>query len=305
MPQIPFLFAQGSNQWECAFNLALNLLLSGSTRPFSILAGSNPAQERELYQVVYVAPDMSATDYDQLRSMVGPGGFIDEFVRSGGVAVINLAGTLGEQLDVAPGGVGFSGPQTHDSEMILAPAHPYFTGLGFGGEMLDAANFNDWQPTDLGTLTGLPEDALILLANANGPALAEYRHGDGRVIVSSLRFCWSNEMLPAFAARNLLRYSRFFSNSALTPAPTVTPTATFTITPTRTASASPTPSRTRSPTPFILRGDANGDERVDAADVPALAAAIFEAESALPGADVNGDGAVTVADLTALVQLLG
>jgi hypothetical protein len=303
LPQIPFIFAQGSNQWQCAFNLALDLLLSGKTEPFPLLATRDPEEQRAIFQVVYVAPGMSSIDYGLLRQMAAPGGFIDLFVSSGGVAVINAAGQLGEQLDIAPRGVGFAGPSPHDSETILAPTHPYFTGLGYAGDTLTVANFNGWQPTDLGTLTNVPADATVLLRNGDGPALVEYAHGEGRVIVSSLRYCWEDELLPAFATRNLLRYSPFFQGSAATPGATVTPTPTATVTPTRTASVSPTRTRTATETPVVLPGDVDGNGRIDADDLTALLEALFDDTPPL-AADVNEDGTVGGADIPALLPLI-
>jgi hypothetical protein len=303
LPRIPFIFAQGSNQWQCAFNLALDLLLSGKTEPFPLLATRDPDEQRAIFQVVYVAPGMSSLDYDLLREMVAPGGFIDRFVSSGGVAVINAAGLLGEQLDIAPRGVGFSGAAPHDSETILTPVHPYFTGLGYAGDTLTVANFNGWQPTDLGTLTNVPADATVLLRNSDGPALVEYTHGAGRVIVSSLRYCWEDELLPEFATRNLLRYSRFFQGSAATPGPTVTPTPTATATPSMTASTTPSRTRTATETPVVLPGDVDGNGRIDADDLVALIEALFDVTPPL-AADVNQDGAVRAADIPALLPLI-
>ena len=310
LPAIPFLFAIGSNQYQCAFNLAANMFLSGGQEFFTQLAQRDPVQDRGLYQVVYVAPDLGAADYTLLQQMVAPGGFIEQFVSLGGVAVLNVAGSLGDQLNIAPDGVGFSSAAQHLSEQILTPLHPYITGAGFGGEVLGTGDFANWQPTDYGTLTGLPVNASVLLANNDGPSLVEYQHGDGRVIVSTLAYCWDGK--PASqeaAARNLLRYSQFYTGSALTPGPTVTPTGT--VTPTRT----PTPTRTgtltipRSPTPSptstpeILLGDVNGDGIIDSNDLASLIEALYM-DAPPPEADVNADGQVSGADIPALEALI-
>src|SRR5512132_148133 len=45
-------------------------------------------------------------------------------------------------------------------------------------------------------------------------------------------------------------------------------------------------------------GDTNCDQQVDAADIAAVVAIIFGGASTCPGADVNGDGRITVADIT-------
>jgi hypothetical protein len=230
----------------------------------------------------------------------------------GGVAVINAAGTQGGQLAIAPDGVGFLNPPQHDSETLLLPDHPYVTGLGFGGEPLKTSDFNSWLPTDYGYLTNLPEDATIIMQNSNGPSFAEYRHGDGRVIVTTLTYYWlgkpNADMAPA---RNLARYSRFFSGSAFTPAPTVTatlsptptPTRSITNTPLRSPTQTPTPSRSPSPTPMNIPGDLNGDGHVNEDDLNELIAAIFLATNP-PEFDVNGDGSVDATDVAALVLLI-
>jgi hypothetical protein len=302
----------------CAFNLAGNvpLFFSYGSYPFNLLAQQDPANLRDLYQVIYVAPDMAADDYAFLQQMVGSGGLIEQFVSLGGVAVINVAGSLGDQDNVAPGGVGFSSAAQHVSEQVLTPLHPYITGAGYGGEALTATDFDNWQPTDYGTLTNLPANASVLLANNDGASLAEYQYGEGRVIVSTLAYCWDGK--PASqgaAARNLLRYSRFYTGSAQTPGPTVTQTGTATPTrtqtPTRTPTATvprsptmtPTPTPSPTPTSEFLPGDVNGDGSIDENDLSSLIDALFM-DAPPPEADVNGDGEVTAADIAALLALL-
>ena len=256
------------------------------------MASRTPAVLRDLFKVIYVAPGLSTTDYTTLSQLVASGGVIEQFVSMGGVAVINVAGTLGDQTSVAPDGVGFADGTTHDGETILLPQHPYFTGLGFAGEPVTSDDFANWQPTDFGSLTGLPGDATILLQNSDGgPTLAEYRHGAGRVIVSTLSYCWIGKPdSDGVAARNLLRYSRFYSGAAETPASTVTSTFTPTVTP----SPSPT-KRIPTATPRPTAGPA---------DIDALIDALFSGTNP-PADDFNGDGAVTAADVPALLDLLG
>jgi hypothetical protein len=264
-PSIPFLFAasgsEPQNQWECSSSLATSLGLSGAVKTFQAINESDPGQLRNTYKVIYVAPDLNGEDYGFLQQMVALNGTIERFVSSGGVAVINAAGTNGDQLAIAPDDVGFSAATEHDSETIEAGTHRYITGAGFGGEVLGAGDFEAWQHTDLGTLTGGPEDATIVLTNTDGPSWIEYRHGDGRVIVTTLTYCSNDEPKSRqAAARNLLLYSRFFSGSAFTPAPTVprptatkppsfTPTASRTPTPTVTPTESPSPTVTATPVP--------------------------------------------------------
>jgi hypothetical protein len=247
---------------------------------------------------------MSSADYTTVRTMAAAGGFLDRFVSLGGAAVIHIAGTRGDQLDVAPGGVDFTSNATHNSEIILQPEHPYVTGEGYGGTRLSTQDFSSWQPTDWGTLTGLPANATVLLRNADGPSLAEYPYGEGKVIVSTLSYCWTGRPgSDGPPATNLLRYGSFFSGNAQTPGPTVTSTPT----PTATASltVSPTTARTRTPTPTVTpsHGDVNGDGIIDLADVDTIIAAIYD-DPPFPRTDINADGAVTGADVPALIQLI-
>jgi hypothetical protein len=304
------VFASGSNQSACAFTLASNLLLSSGTEFFSDLERKDPAVLRLTYKVIYVAPGLGEADYVSLKQLVASGGAIEQFVSLGGVAVINVAGLLGDQTDIAPGGVGFSSLAQHDTQQIQLTAHPYITGAGYAGEALVNGDFVNWLPTDYGTLTNLPPGATVVLTNRDGPTWAEYRYGDGRVIVTTLTYCWEDHPLSqGAAARNLLRYSQFYTGSALTPGPTVTPTPTATPTRTRTATRTgtitPTPTRTRTPTPTpdVLRGDANLDGTVNADDLLSLIEALFADEPPVE-ADVNADGGVTGADLAALLTLL-
>jgi len=299
-----------NNQAGCAFDLSTNLGFGNALLSFENLAMESGADARGKYQVIYVASDLGTDDYVTLQGMSEPGGVIEQFVSLGGVAVINVAGTFGEQDSVAPGGVGFSAVSSHDSETIQVPDHEYFTGLGYGGAALMPPDFTSWNSTDLGTLTNLPGNATILLSNTGGPSLAEYPYGDGKVIVSTLTYCWDSEPSSQGAATsNLILYSRFYQGAAYTPAPTVTltplPTSTRTpsITPTPRATSTATPTRTPTVPPTIAVGDVNGDGVIDQADLDALIAAIFEGEPPA-AADVNADTAVTAADIPALVGRL-
>jgi len=304
----------GNNQWECAFDLATELGFQNATRSLVNLEFENAAQMRTQFQVVYVAPGLSAGDYSSLQRLVAPGGFIEQFVSLGGVAVLNVAGLFGDQTNVAPGGIGFQRSSSHNSESIVRPDHPYFDGSGFGGDPLSASDFEEWGPTDEGILSNLPGNASILIENSAGPSLVEYVYGDGRVIASSLGYCWqSRPNSDGTAMRNLLRYSVFYQDFANTPAPTLTLTPTPTVTPTRTASPTASATRTRTPTrtpsrtatATYLVGDANLDGFVDEYDLEALFYYIFEELPAPIEADVNRDGVITAADVSALLRQLG
>jgi hypothetical protein len=186
-------------------------------------------------------------------------GFIDRFVALGGVAVLNVAGMAFEQPSLAPRGVGYKNVGAHNQENLGDPNHPYIRGEGYGGEPLTRQSFVGWGPTDQGFLTSVPDDATIVLSNVDGPSWIEYKHGNGRVIMTTLVYC-SNGQPDSVGPPldNLLKFSRFFEGGAQTPAPTVTPTATPTATatggletptPTRTSKRTVTPTATESVTP--------------------------------------------------------
>ena len=249
-PHMSFLFIAAQGQTPCAFGLALQLgLTNNGSMTLQLIATKDPMWLRNVYQVIYVSPGLGADDYVALSALVASGGVIEKFVSSGGVLVVNAAGTAAEQTNVAPGAVGISGITTHEAETISLQTHPYVTGVGYGGEPLSSSSFDNWQHTDAGTLTNLPDGAKMVLANSDGPSWAEYRHGDGRVIVSSIAFCTPSEPSSQLApARNLLRYSSFFSGSAFTPAPTVTMTPPASATNTATGTRLPTRTPTRTAT---------------------------------------------------------
>jgi hypothetical protein len=282
--------------------LSQSLGLTYGTKTFQTLASSNPVTLRSQYQVIYIPPGLGSANYDWLRQLVADGGFIQQFVWLGGVAVINAGGSLGDQLDIAPGGVGFSSVSVapHDDEEINVPDHLYIGGIAFGGNVLGADDFSGWGPTDLGVLTNLPDDATIVLSNSDGPSWAEYQHGAGRVIVTTLTYCWDTEPKSQMAAaNNLLLYSRFYSGFATTPAPTVT--ATGSPTPTRTPKPSNTPTRTFTPfnrTPATPTATATPTPPTALVDV---IGSIFQ-EPGSGGADLNGDGEVTAADVSAFIE---
>jgi len=312
-PLVQFMFASGSNQNACAFDRAAALGFSSATRSFANLVTDDPEAARNLRKVVWVAEDMSAGEYGQLRTMVKPGGFIESFTASGGVVVLHIAGRVGEQLEVAPGGVGFTPLTARDSQIIEQPDHPFFLGDGFAGHRLTASDFASWGATSLGVLVGLPESANLLLSSADGPTMAEYVYGEGRVIVSTLGICWDGHPLSdGPAMENLLRYSRTYEGSAQTPAPTLTATGSPTATPTRTPSASPTrtrtptPTRTRTVTPTVnyLPGDVDQDGRVTRSDLDSLLEALFM-DDPPQEADIHIDGAVTAADVVKLIEVFG
>ncbi len=304
-PNLDFLFAgsggRPQNESGCAFDLALSLGLFGSEQTFQSIADSDSVVLRNEYQVIYVAPGLNSDDYTRLHAMVESGGVIEQFVNLGGVAVINAAGTQGDQDGIAPDGVGFTATMSHDDEVIQDAEHPYITGVSFGGEALGGADFSGWEPTDRGTLSNLPAGATTVLANSDGVSWAEYPHGNGRVIVTTLTYCTQTQPgSQQAAAGNLLRYSRFYSGAANTPAATVTarpPTRTPTPTSTATATATCTPTPPATPT-FT--------EMPSATEVPSGTSTPTATKTATPPAcagDCNDNNAVTVDEILAMVNI--
>ena len=282
--------------------------LTYGTERFQTLAGSDPVKLRGQYQVIYVPPGLGAANYASLQQLVLPGRLIEQFVSLGGVAVINAGGTLGSQLAIAPGGadgsgVGFASVGQHDEEYINAPDHLYIAGIPFGGTLLEPGDFSGWGPTDLGILTNLPDDATIVLNNSDGPSWAEYQYGAGRVIVTTLTYCWDTEPNSQMAAAiNLLLYSRFYSGFATTPAPTVTATGSPTPTRSRRPTNTATPTLTPIPGTPVSTATPTVTPTPPAALVDVIGAIFQEIDSS--DADFNGDGDVTAADVTALLELL-
>lgn len=285
------------------------------------LGNRDPIADQQRNQVVYISPGATLNDYDELRSLSAGGGYLERFAAVGGVVVINLAHSTApsglQQDNVAPGGVSYLPTSGHNSEQILQPTHPYFTGLGYAGEPLSSDSFFNWNTTDNGVLINLPQGTTRLLQAATGPTLIEYPYQEGRVIVSTLTYCWPGHPNANGAAlRNLLRYSRFFAGKAQTPAATYTITLTPTPSRTPTITLSPPPTFTRTPTrtptptstaPTATRtpaaGDVNDDGVVDDLDLGALLDALFN-DPPNPRADVNLDQRVSAADIPTLLRLL-
>jgi hypothetical protein len=246
-----------SDEFICTQDLSNSLgFSSADSFDLGTLVNSDPAFFQRQYLAVYVVPGLSGTDYTDLIRLSAPGGFIDQFVSLGGVAILNVHG-LASAANVAPRGVGYQRtPFGTNQETVQDVLHPYLTGDGYAGSPLGSSSFTGWNPTDQGFLTDLSADATVLLRNPQGqPTWAEYDHGNGRVIVTSLTYCTPSERATGSnALENLLKYGVFFNGLAQTPGLTVTPTATPTPTatgPTRTPTSArtATSTRTRTATP--------------------------------------------------------
>jgi hypothetical protein len=155
---------------------------------FADLASADPASLAANYRAIHVPLLLTRTQYDALQRQVAVGGVLERYANAGGTLVLNVGGRFGSQIDVAPGGIDFSGIATHTSEMVVSPAHPYINGTSYGSVILSRGAFGNWLPTDYGNLLGLPEAATVILANSDGPSMAEYEWGKGKVIVSTLGF---------------------------------------------------------------------------------------------------------------------
>jgi len=186
--------------------MALLSLTNGGTT-FTGLATADPNQLLANYRAVYVPTVLSVDQYPKLRSLVVTGGVLERFVNAGGTLVLNVGGNAGSQPDIAPGGVDYNRNDIHNAEAIMTPSHPYFTGSGYGGAVLNRGNFGSWLNTDYGILDGLPQGATVLLTNTDGPSLVVYPWGRGHVIISTLSYGWAG--FPARtgpAWNNLLLY---------------------------------------------------------------------------------------------------
>lgn len=168
------------------------------------LAAINAKSQAELagFRTVIVSPDLNQAGYAQLRAAVADGGSLQLYVATGGTLVLNVAGRVGSQQNIAPGGVDYVYGMVHNAETFATPDHPYLTGQGFSGQTLTPANFELWLNTDHGHLDplSLPPNAITVLTNTNGgtptpievaPSFVEYPYGQGRVVVTVLAVGWA------------------------------------------------------------------------------------------------------------------
>lgn len=133
------------------------------------------------------------------------------FVEAGGYLWINVAGG-GCANDFAPGGVDFvqysCGSSYNQSEALVNPAHAYLQGtFNPKAKPLTAADFMNWNVTDLGHLSGLPSNAATITQNPNGATLAEYAYGQGWVVVSTLTYGWGDNGAKGAPMDNMLLYA--------------------------------------------------------------------------------------------------
>lgn len=150
-----------------------------------------------------------------------------DFVHAGGYLWINAAGG-GCADDFAPGGVDFlqysCGGSYNQSEALVNPAHAYLQGtFDPKAKPLTAADFMNWNVTDLGHLSGLPSNVTIITQNPNGATLAEYAYGQGWVVVSTLTYGWGDGGAKGAPMDNMLLYAASQMRSAAAPVEAATP----------------------------------------------------------------------------------
>jgi hypothetical protein len=195
---------------------------SATTASLASIVGT-PAGALGGYDVIFVSPGYLSSSYSTLQAGVAAGGALEQYVDGGGVLVLNVAGNAGNFADIAPGGVDFisylDGSATHSSETLASPLHAYLTGAGYGGPALTTADFNNWNSTDHGHLSGPVSGATTVLSNAHGASFIEYQFGSGRVIVTTLTYGWGGGGGRGAPLNNLLGYANLVSSQV----PPVTP----------------------------------------------------------------------------------
>ncbi len=164
------------------------------------LAQINAMTQAQLsaYDTVFVSPDLTPMSYGALRSAVADGGSLQMYVASGGTLVVNVAGRVGSQNDIAPGGVDYVGGTHNNNASFVSAAHPLLTGLGYSGHSLNPSDFSMWLHTDHGHIDPASlsmergvDSPIQITANTLGPSVVEYAYGDGRVLVTTLTVGWA------------------------------------------------------------------------------------------------------------------
>ena len=168
-----------------------------------------PLESMNRYAVIYFEPAWS--NYNNLKNNMQN---LSQYVRDGGVAVINIAGNIGSGDDIDPLGTDYNRSHTHSSEQILLPNHAYITGQGYPGVALSTSDFANWSSTDHGWLTGLPQTADSVLTDDHGVSWLQYSYGQGTVIVTTLTYGWGLGGAKGDPLKNLVEYSLFLGGGA-------------------------------------------------------------------------------------------
>ena len=122
--------------------------LLGYTVTTDTLANITPMSVNDLlaFDVIWFNPG-NGIPYATLQAAVADGGSLEQYAAAGGVLVLCVAGTAGNQNDIAPGGVDALlvddvNVTPHNAETFTTPAHPYLTGTGYGGTALVTTDFD-------------------------------------------------------------------------------------------------------------------------------------------------------------------
>ncbi|MEZ6132353.1 MAG: PEP-CTERM sorting domain-containing protein [Planctomycetaceae bacterium] len=172
------------------------------------------------YDVVWVNPGLTSSNFTTLQGGVAALGSLEQYAFGGGVLVLNVASSptnLGLVSNVGPGGVDYNSGGIDNSETFASPSHPYLTGAGFGGASLIPGNFNNWSATDHGWFENLVSGTTTILQNTSSgtpPTFVEYGYGSGTVILNSLTFGYGSLGATADPLNNLINYSVFASQDA-------------------------------------------------------------------------------------------
>ncbi len=159
------------------------------------------------HEVVYFEPGWS--NYNNLTANMAN---LQSYVEQGGVVVLNIAGNIGDAINIDPYGTDYSRSYTSENENINIPDHEYITGAAYGGHLLTAADFDSWGSTDHGGLLNYPPDSEVVLSNSNGDSWIHYKQGIGDFIITTLTYGWVSPQNPH---ENLIDYSQYLAAMGL------------------------------------------------------------------------------------------
>jgi len=190
--------------------------LNSQNLPFDV---ENPGQTSghsaeylfDNYYAIYTGCQGDICD-NSLKNMMN-GGIIENFVTMGGIFIANSAHNCGPDI-TGPGGSNFGSYQasgtTDENPQVGDNDHEFITGQGYGGNQLNANNFQNWGTSCHGYVTAPPgfsdsggvnlgTDPTpnlwndILWSNGNNkPAFVEYVLGEGYVMMNMMTFDWGN-----------------------------------------------------------------------------------------------------------------
>ena len=153
------------------------------------------------YDVIWVT---AGTDVKPLQFLARRGNILDQFPAAGGVVVVTDLSPDDMWLDIAPGGPEAQALPASGAGVVTIAAvdHPSITGAGTGGTALTAADLDPQSSGGRACVINPPQDSgfVVIAENSIAPVLLDYKHGNGRVIVSAL-------LSPQEScSENLLRY---------------------------------------------------------------------------------------------------